>query len=141
LLTAMTVLLVWNVRSVWQSETVINMPDGVNIEAADVASVLARAHRKGDILVATLPASAPVIYYLDRRGQSLSYWSDPSPSRIVAVLDKPPDREFTEDARGRAIRQAFDASFPDLDQSGYHISQTLYDNTRTRVVALERDLP
>jgi hypothetical protein len=140
LIAATMLLLAWNVQSVWRADAVATTADGVNTDAGEIAFLLAEMHQNGDTLVATLPVFAPVMYYLDRLGQSYLFWSADKPARVMAILDKPAGREFTQAESESTIRLAFSSTIPDLDQSHYRATETLFDRPGTRVVMLKRNV-
>jgi hypothetical protein len=83
-------VLVLGGAAVLRSGVVASLPEtGLNIDAPRIADALKTELGPGDLVISTLPASAPVMFYLDAAGlgQTLSFGEELS--RVFVVLDKP----------------------------------------------------
>jgi hypothetical protein len=121
---------------------------GTNPDAARVAGVLAAALNQGDLVIATLPASYPVMFYLFRLGVSPNIWTltGRQATRVVAVIDKtspgdlaPANGRFSSGQQDKGLAEAARESYTGIDLSRFHLADRLYDSDLTEVVVLKKD--
>jgi hypothetical protein len=89
-LATLTVLIVGG-AAVLESGVVHSLPEtGLNIDARRIADALKTELGPGDLVISTLPASAPVMFYLDAAGLGQTLGFGQELSRVFVVLDKLP---------------------------------------------------
>jgi hypothetical protein len=110
---------------------------GANNDAINVARFLEPNLKDGDLLIATLPASYPVRYYLVRAGISESVWGSDNRKvgRVLAIVDKPGPHP-RRDQMNSGLSQAFAQSYAGLREEDFEPAATIYDSTQTQVIVL-----
>ncbi|HTA44354.1 MAG TPA: hypothetical protein VK789_18020 [Bryobacteraceae bacterium] len=125
---------------VWKSGAVLEYGEtGANNDAINVARFLETNLKDGDLLIATLPASYPVRYYLLRAGLSESVWGSENRKigRVLAIVDKP-DPHPSRDQMNSGLFQAFAQSYVGLHRDDFEPAATIYDSNQTQVIALAK---
>jgi hypothetical protein len=138
---AAVVILVGGSLSVIHSDVVPYMPEtGVNPDAAVIATYLRGELKAGDLMIATLPVSSPVMYYGFRLGLSDDYWETPNPERVVVVIDKQPGPALNADQVRSGVGDAFSGAYTTARPEQFPIAGVLLETKYAEVVSLKKKL-
>lgn len=138
---AAVAMLIVGSLSVIQTGVVPAMPEtGMNPDAAVIAKYLKHELRAGDLTIATLPVSYPVMYYGFRLGLSDDYWTTSHPERVLVVIDKEQGLELSPDQVRAGLNYAFSQSSTAARPEQFQIAGILLETKHAEIVSLKKNL-